>query len=513
MSRSEERPVSRVDRLPPFSEEAEQGVIGCCLLDSASVQMVLERIPDGAQAFYDMRHRTLFEVMVVMVSDKRPVDMITLGNELRSLGHLEALGGLSYLSQLMDVVPSVANLTYYIEDLADLYQRRQVLRYAMELSAEVFEPGRVGAHLISMATERIGQLVASTKTPGHVPVKQTLTEIVDEIEAFSQGRKQMRGITSGLNYLDNMTCGWKAEEFIVVAGRPGGGKTALAMQFVEAACVHQKVPVGMFSLEMSQKVLMQRLLFSMAGVNFQRYRNGFLKNTDMRLLTKAMNVLKDVPLYIDDDATLYCEDLEIRARKMVREQGVRMIVIDYLQLISGRRQANYRGENMVMQMNDVSSTILRLKKELKIPFIVLAQENTNREKADRTRKPLLSDLKDSQKPAQDADAVMFLCDVDLSKARRDLGSKDEAKAELAKAEFSWKDSKSVRELPAEIREDDEANLKRVNLYIAKQRNGPTGDCALVMVKPWMRFVDAYTEGASTVAQSDEGEAEFPEVAS
>jgi replicative DNA helicase len=475
------------------------------------VQTVLEKLPDGEAAFYDLRHKTLFQVMREMVAANRAIDLITLGSELKNQEHLEGVGGLAYLSELMDSVPSASNLTFYLETVSDMYQRRQVLRFAVELTAEVFAPGCNGAQLVALATERIGSVVATTTGPSRIPVKDTLLRIVDEIEAFSQGRKQMRGITSGLNYLDNMTCGWKAEEYIVLAGRPGGGKTALAMQLVESAAVHANIPVGVFSLEMSQTVLLQRMLFSMAGVNFQKYRNGFLKDTDLRLLTLAMHKLKNAPLEIDDQAGLSCEDLEIRARRMVREHGVKMIVIDYLQLMGGRRNAQYGGENLVMQVSDASSTILRLKKELKIPFIVLAQENTNREKSDRARKPMLSDLKDSQKPAQDADVVMFLYDVDLSKARRDLGSKDETKAELAKAEFAWKDSRSVQELPPEIRQDEEGNLKRINLYVAKQRNGPTGDCALVMVKPWMRFIDAYTAGAETVSQSASDQPDFGEV--
>lgn len=499
----------RADRLPPHNIETEQGVLGCVLIDPALLETARERLPDGPLSFYDLRHQELFAALVELQTARKGIDLITLGQHLKDAGLLEGIGGLAYLSQLMDAVPSASNLSFYLDDLVDLHQRRRVLRLGVELIGEVHS-GKKGCELIAMATERMSSVVDITTGPRQIPIKQTLVEIITEMEDFTQGRKVMRGITTGLNYLDNMTCGWKAEEMIVVAARPGGGKTSLAMQFVEAAAVHQQVPVGVFSLEMSQKVLMQRLLFSLAGVNFQKYRNGFLKATDMKAITRAMEQLKNLPLHIDDEAGLHCEDLEIRARKMMREHGVKMIMIDYLQLMGGRRAANYGGDNLVMQVGDASSTILRLKKELKIPFIVLAQENTNREKADRHRKPMLSDLKDSQKPAQDADVVMFLYDVDLSKARRDLSSKDEAKADLAKAEFLWRTSRSVMALPEEIRGDEEANLKRVNLYVCKQRNGPTGDCALVMVKPWMRFVDAYTDGVPVVSQtvSDPGQEEF-----
>lgn len=507
--------VSRMDRLPPNSQETEQGVLGCVLLDPSLLEMVRERAPETVESFYDMRHQTLMTAMLALQAERKAIDMITLGQRLKDAGELEGIGGLAYLSQLQDAVPSAANLLYYLEDLVDLYQRRRVLRLGTELVGEAFS-GKTGAELVALTTERAAAVVDITTGPARVPIAQTLREIITEMEDFSQGRKVMRGIGSGLNFLDNMTCGWKPEEYIVIAARPGGGKTSLAMQLVENACVTQRVPVGVFSLEMSQKVLMQRLLFALAGVNFQKYRNGFLRDTDLALISKAMEKLSGVPLHIDDTAGLHCEDLEIRARKMVREHGVKMIMIDYLQLMGGRRGAQYGGDNLVMQVSDASSTILRLKKELKIPFIVLAQENTNREKSDRQRKPMLSDLKDSQKPAQDADVVMFLYDVDLTRARRDLQSKDETKAEMARAEFLWRTSHSVMALPADIRENEEANLKRVNLYVAKQRNGPTGDCALVMVKPWMRFIDAYTEGQQTMSQaashheSGESQEEFGE---
>lgn len=502
--------LDRMDRLPPHSIESEQGVLGCIILEPSLLEMVCERLPDGAEAFFDLRHRTLLNAMKALADERRAIDLITLGQRLKDQQEFEGVGGLGYLTQLVDAVPSAANLTYYLDDVADLYQRRRVLRFGAELVAESYA-GKTGAELVSIATERMAAVVSTTAGPKTVPVKDTLREIVAEMEDFTRGRKVMKGISSGLNYLDNMTCGWKAEEYIIVAGRPGGGKTALAMQLVEAAAVHQKVPTGVFSLEMSQKVLLQRLAFSLGGVSFQKYRNGFMRETDLALITRAMEQLKDVPLVIDDEAGLHCEDLEIRARRMVREHGVRMIVIDYLQLLSGRRNKEYGGDNLVMQVNDASSTIMRLKKELKIPFIVLAQENTNREKSDRERKPMLSDLKDSQKPAQDADVVCFLYDVSLEKARRDLNSSDETKRALAEAQFHWRRSKSVASLPAEILADEDANLKRVNLYVTKQRNGPTGDCALVMVKPWMRFVDAFTEGAAAVSQAQPaGQDEFGE---
>lgn len=491
--------LSRMDRLPPHSLEMEQGVLGCVLLDPSLLEMVRERVPDTVASFYDFRHQTLMAALIDMQSDRKSIDVLTLGQRLRDAGQLEGVGGLAYLSEMMDGVPSTANLTYYLEDLVDLYQRRRVLALGTELVGEAYS-GKRGQELVALTTERAAAIVDITTGPARVPVKRTLIEIISEMQDFTQGRKQMRGIATGLNYLDNMTCGWKPEEMIVIAARPGGGKTSLAMQFMEHACVTQGLPVGVFSLEMSQKVLMQRLLFSIAGVNFQKYRNGFLKDTDMALITRAMETLKGVPLHVDDESELHCEDLEIRARKMVREHGVKMIMIDYLQLMGGKRGARYGSDNLVMKIGDASSTIMRLKKELKIPIIVLAQENSSREKAERQRKPVLSDLKDSGKPGADADVVMFLVDVDLSRARRDLHSKDESKAQMAAAELGWRHSRSVMSLPADIREKEEENLRRVNVYVAKQRNGPTGDCALVMVKPWMRFIDAYTEGEATLSQ-------------
>ena len=500
--------MSRMDRLPPYSAEAEQGVLGCVLMDPEVLEMARERLTCGPAAFYDLRHRTIWEAIERSASEGRPIDMIALGQVLKDAGELEVVGGLQYLSECADAVPSAANLPHYLELVIDLHQRREVLRVGTEMVAEAYS-GRNGAELLALATERIGAVADATPQTTTQPVVEVLREIITEIEDFSQGRKQMRGLSSGVNYLDNMTCGWKPEEFIILAGRPGGGKTALAMQFVEAVAVHARQPVGFFSLEMSRKSLLQRLLFSVSGVDFQKYRNGFLKQTDFALLTRALEQMKGAPVMIDDTSNIHCEDLEIRARKWVRNEGVKLIVIDYLQLMGGRRGARYGGENLVMQVGDASATIMRLKKELGVPFIVLAQENTNRERAERERKPLLSDLKDSQKPAQDADVVMFLYDVNLERARRGLHAKDEETRRMAEAQFAWRQSKSVLSLPKEILDDEEKNLKRVNLYVAKQRNGPTGDCALVMVKPWMRFIDAYVAGEQTVRQAAAGDGSLP----
>jgi replicative DNA helicase len=308
----------------------------------------------------------------------------------------------------------------------------------------------------------------------------------------------MKGFSTGLNYLDNMLCGLKAEEYIIIAARPGGGKTALALQMAEHVAMKCEAPVGIFSLEMGQQALASRMVFQKAGVNYQSYRNGFLRDKDGALLTQAMQQMKRMPVFVDESAGLSIEELAIRARRMVRQHGVKLFIIDYLQLLTGRSGKDYHDMNA--RVSDTSDGLMKLKKELKVPFIVLAQENANRERAERDRPPVLSDLKDSQKPAQDADCVMFLAEVDLTRARRDLASNDETKRAIAEAQLAWMDGAAVAGLPADIREDIEANVKRQNLYVCKQRNGPTGPVELLYVKPWMRFMDAHTKGGDEGAE-------------
>jgi len=492
--------VTQLDRLPPHSIEAEQGVLGCILISPVECwEPVAIRLKD-VEGFYDLRHQRLFAALAVMVEAGVGIDLVTVQQRLKDDGILEDVGGLAYLSALQDAVPSVANLSYYLEIVHEKWVLRRILAAATSVAAGVW----AGQGTVPDLVDRLGSVssdLADDASPkADRPVKDGIMAAINLIEAHRQGRKKMLGLSTGLNFLDNITSGLQPHQYWVIAARPGGFKTALAMQIADFVSVELREPVGVFSQEMDLETLSLRMLFSRAGQDFQAFRNGFLPTDAPQKLTLAAGAygsnkelgLAPPVLRVDETPGLYCEDLELKVRRMYREHGCKVFILDYLQLMQGRRAARYRGENMVMQMTDASASILKLKKELPITFIVLAQENTNRERAEKDRKPMLSDLKDSQRPVQDADLVAFLYEPDMKSAVRNLNSKDEVKQEIARAQLAWLESASVMALPAELRGADwEKHLKRINLYVAKQRNGPTGDCQLVVVKPWMRLIDAH----------------------
>jgi replicative DNA helicase len=483
------------DRLPPNSPEAEAGVLGCCLLSpNDALPVVIEKLGLDGLAFYDLRHRELWFALVALGDEGKAIDLMTVQQRLRDTGKLDEVGGLAALSALCDAVPSAVNVGQYTDIVADKWLLRRMERECVAMIQQVHSCTNA-MELANRFSAAAMDLAVQDAKAAAKPVYDEFPAIIAELESFRQGRKQMKGHGTGLNFLDNMLCGLKPAEYIIIAAGPGGGKTALALQIALHIADVEKKPVGFFSLEMNRLQLASRLVFQRAGANFQAYRNGFLRDDEPARLTTAFSELKRVPLHVDDSSGLNIDELSIRARRMVREQGVQAIFIDYLQLMGGRSGVNYRDLNM--RISDVSDGLMKLKKELKIPFIVLAQENFNQERAEREREPQLSDLKDSAKPTADADVVAFLKKVDLTRAKRDIQSDDEVKRAIAERKLAWMQSRAMAVLPAKMRDDLERHCQRRDLFIVKQRNGPTGPCELVFVKPWMRFIDAHVDNDET----------------
>lgn len=488
------------DRLPPYSLAAEARVLGCCLLaPNDALPVVIEKLGLDGMAFYDMRHREIWFAIVALSDEGKGIDVMTVQQRLTDRGTLEGAGGLAMLSEVCSQVESVVNIGSYVDIVADKWLLRRMERECVAMLQQVHSCTNA-MELANRFSAAAMDLAVQDAKAAAKPVHEEFRGVIAELESFRQGRKQMKGFATGLNFLDNMLCGLKPAEYIIIAAGPGGGKTALALQIADHVAAVEGAPVGMFSLEMNRMQLASRLVFQRAGVNFQAYRNGFLRETDAALLTKACNAMKRIPLHVDDSSGLNIDELSIRARRMVREHGVKLFVIDYLQLMGGRSGVNYRDLNM--RISDVSDGLMKLKKELNVPFIVLAQENFNQERAEREREPQLSDLKDSAKPTADADVVAFLKKVDLTRAKRDIASDDEVKRAIAERKLAWMQSRAVGSLPAELRDDLEKHCQRRDLFVVKQRNGPTGPCELVFVKPWMRFIDSSVE-------SDEGPMALP----
>ncbi|MBI1841153.1 MAG: replicative DNA helicase [Verrucomicrobia bacterium] len=444
------------DRLPPHSIEAEQGVLGCIFLaPSECLGDCVEKLKSGAQTFYDLRHQALYEELVGMYEAKQPVDLITVPQRLKDKNLLEAVGGLSYLASLPDATPSSANLLYYLEILKEKHLLRRMIGTCTNVLARVYEHQGEVDSLLDETERDILQISEARVEPDSRTMRDLVRNAISTIEHYQQRQGMLTGLGTGFMDLDRMTSGLHAGEMIVIAARPSMGKTSLAMNIAEYVAVEEKLPVGVFSLEMTADSLVLRLMCSRAQVNLRDIRGGFIAERDFPRLTAAAGKLAAAPLYIDDTPGLSILQLRAKARRMWQQHGIKLIVIDYLQLLHSTAR---RVENRQQEIADISNGVKALAKELKVPVIVLSQLNREFEK-EKNRKPRMSDLRESGAIEQDADLIGLLY--------KPNAAEDEEAAPSA---------------------DDEA--VPVNLLIAKQRNGPTGDVCLVFRKSITRFESA-----------------------
>jgi replicative DNA helicase len=445
-----------LDRLPPHSIEAEQGVLGCVLLSpNENLGTCIEKFKKGLEVFYDLRHQVIFDTLTEMYDAKKPIDLITLQEHLKNKGQLEAIGGIPYLSALPDAVPSAANLEYYVEIVREKYVLRKMIQTCTGVVSRVYEhEGKVDG-LLDEVERDILKIAEDRVESTSMSMKDLVHRAINTIEDYHQRQGMLTGIGTGFLDFDKMTSGLHGGEMIVIAARPSMGKTSLVMNIVEHVVLEEKQPVGVFSLEMTAESLVLRMLCSRARVNMRNIRDGFLAERDFPKLTGAAGKLANAPLYIDDTAGLSILQLRAKARRMYQQYGVKLIVIDYLQLLNA---SSSRVENRQQEVAQISNGVKALAKELNVPVIVLSQLNRELEK-DKSRKPRLSDLRESGAIEQDADLIALL----------------------------YK--------PEEGKEDDEGAPQEqeaipVNLLIAKQRNGPTGDVNLTFFKGYTRFESA-----------------------
>lgn len=495
------------DQLPPHSLEAEQAVLGACLLEPAdAIPETITALASRAQAklaFYDLRHALLFGLLVEMHDEGKPMDLITIRQRLMDAGQLEAVGGISYLTSLMDAIPCAPLVGQYADAVAAKWKLRRMQQSLVEgLQRIRAGQGELTAEgLLEEISANVLDVVNDAQSAAGEP--QLMGDYFDAIqtrmETFSQGRKVMLGLPTGFNYLDNMLCGLKGGEYIVIAARPGMGKTSIILQMAEHISLKCEKPVAVFSMEMTGESLAERVWFSFSGANFQHYRNGFMENRDIPRLLAAGLKLRRAPIYIDDSCAMNIQRLSLVARKLKRKHGIAAIFVDYLQLMPATpgRENDMRARELA----DISMGLKRLSKELNIPVVVLAQMNRNIEQEDnKNRKPVLSDLKDCGQIEQDADVVGFLYAANLKKAQMQWEDTDRRPEDFAflgnfpLPEAAEEAMRKLKLVPEWTPLNWKKHLRRINLLIAKQRNGPTGDCALVYESARMRFVDAHRPG-------------------
>jgi replicative DNA helicase len=452
-----------VDRLPPHSLDAEKAVLGSVLLSpNGCMGECLAKLKVGSEVFYDPRHQVIFDEMADMYDQRDPIDLITLIQRLNDKKLLEQVGGIAYLNSLDEIVPTPAHIGYYLNTVIDKWLLRKMVHVCTSVVSRVYEfEGEVDSLMDEV--ERDVLRISESRVQGQTTaIKELVKGAINTIEEYHQRQGMLTGLSTGFADLDKLTTGLHPAEMIVIAARPSVGKTSLAMNIAESVAIDQKLPVGVFSLEMSASSLVLRMLCSRSRVNMRNVRDGFLAERDFPKLTGAAGRLANAPLFIDDASGLSILQLRAKARRMWQQYGIKLFVIDYLQLLHSTAK---RAENRQQEIADISNGIKSLSKELNVPVIVLSQLNREVER-EKGRPPRLSDLRESGAIEQDADFVGLLY------------------------------------RPVQNEEDDTSDQQSdaipVNLLIAKQRNGPANeDVHLTFLKTYTRF-----ESAAKISEAD-----------
>lgn len=440
-------------RAVPWSAEAEQAVLGAMLLDPEASLRAAELVDDSM--FYRESHRRLWRALRALIEQRMVVDHITIREELERRGDLQAAGGIEYLDELVNAVPSAANLEYHARILRDKAIQRRLIEAATQIITETYEQKRAANELLDLAEARIFKIAETRRDDGFTRIKEMLWPTMERIETLQGRDNVLTGVPSGFADLDELTTGFQASELVIVAARPSMGKTAFCLNLATHAAIEGH-GVAVFSLEMSKDALVQRMLCAEARVDSQSVRRGTLRDTDFTRLARAAGILQNSPVWIDDTPALTLLEMRSKARRLRAENDVKLVIVDYLQLMRSPEHS----ENRVQEISDISRSLKALARELEIPVIALSQLSRASEQRGGDRLPLLSDLRDSGAIEQDADLVLFIHRPEMYKDLRD-------KAEQA----------------------GESIEGRADVILAKHRNGPTGMIDLFFHKSFTRFDD------------------------
>jgi replicative DNA helicase len=446
-------PAAEAVRLPPQSVEAEQSVLGGLMLDTHAWDRVADKITEND--FYRKEHRLIFHAIGALAEDNNPADVVTVSEWLEKNHELANAGGLSYLASLANNTPSAANIGAY----ANIVRERALLRNLIHVSNRIAHSayhteGRNAGDILDFAEKSIFDISeqGAHRRGGFTPLKNLLTAAVDRIDELFRSESPLTGISTGFKDLDDMTSGLQRGDLIIVAGRPSMGKTSLAMNIAENAAVGSKQPVAIFSMEMPGEQLAMRMMASLGRINAHKVRTGKLDDDDWPRLTHAIGLLAEAPMFIDDTPALTPLELRARARRLKREHGLGLIVVDYLQLM----QAPESSENRATEISGITRSLKGLAKELGVPVIALSQLNRSLEQRPNKR-PVMSDLRESGAIEQDADVIFFI----------------------------YRD---------EVYNEDSPEKGTAEIIIGKQRNGPTGKVKLTFLGEYTRFENYISSG-------------------
>ena len=437
---------SMMDRVPPHNHEAEQSVIGAIFLEPQALITASEILmPDD---FYRTAHQKIFQTMIRLSDQGKAIDVVTVTEELSAKKELEDVGGLSYLSELANAVPTAANIAHY----AKIVEEKALLRRLIRTATKIVEDGYTREDevevLLSEAEKKMME-VANRKNAGDFKhVKDVLVQTYDNIEQLQFREGDVTGIPTGFRDLDRITAGFQRNDLIIVAARPSVGKTAFALNIAQSVAVKARENVAIFSLEMGADQLVMRMLCAEGNIDAQVLRTGALQEEDWRKLTIAMGSLSNAGIFIGDTPGVRVNEVRAKCRRLAQEHGLGMILIDYLQLIQGSGKP---GENRQQEVSEISRSLKGLARELKVPVIALSQLSRGVEQR-QDKRPMMSDLRESGSIEQDADIVAF----------------------LYRDDYYDKESESKNQ---------------IEIILAKQRNGPTGTVTLAFKKEYNKFLD------------------------
>jgi replicative DNA helicase len=429
-------------RIPPQAIDAEQSVLGSIMQNTEALHVAIELL--NADYFYIPKHRKIFEAIQNLYEKSSAVDLVTVSDELSKQGHLEEIGGRSYLVDLTSSVVIFSNIEDHARLVIEAAVKNQLINDSSEIINRAYDPSNTADDLLDYAERKIFSIKEESLKGDFMPLKTILPITFEQIEEYAKREGHVTGLPTGFPELDQLTAGLQKSDLIIIAGRPSMGKTAFALNIAEFVAVNKSIPVIIFSLEMAKEQLAQRLLCSRARISAHQMRTGRIADHQWTNLSIAVGPLSEAPIFLDDSASLTVMEIRAKARRMKLKYDIGLIVIDYLQLVSGQRNPESRQQEITY----ISQSLKALARELKVPVVALSQLSRQVEMRGREAKPQLSDLRESGAIEQDADVVIFI---------------------------------------HRGREEDGSLGSTVEIIIGKQRNGPTGIINLAFVKDYARF--------------------------
>ncbi len=429
-----------VVRVPPHDNEAEQAILGSILIDKDIMTSLSQLV--FSEYFYEEKHKIIYESMLILYDERKPIDILTLTNSLKKRKLIKDIGGASYLSELTNVVPTSANSEHYAQIVKDAYIRRSLIQMGSRMTDKAFEEEKEASEILDEAEAEIFKVSQQHISQGFIQLKETLAESFDRLDELHKTGEGLRGLETGFIDIDNILSGLQNSNLIILAARPGQGKTAFTINISQFVGSVNKHPVGIFSLEMSKEELVDRLLVSQSEIDAWRLKTGKMSDGDYEALSRAMGSLAEAPIFIDDTPGLTVADMRSKARRLHAEHGLRLLIVDYLQLVNPGRKF----ESRVQEVSYISQSLKNIARELKIPVIGVSQLSRAVEQRGGG-KPQLADLRESGAIEQDADVVMFLYSP----------------------------------------EEEFTSQRIVNVLIAKHRNGPVGEKELLFRGDKIKF--------------------------